>query len=462
MKKLKKVITDAKFSCEANADSLELDTAARTVLIGHKAMSGNDSCGLIGKVAEQSRGKEILDYAVHMDMAYPHVIGIFGTRGTGKSFTLGVLAECLAGLPDVTSGTMPPTATVILDVQNQFWTMESQPRNDLPEDAVQINDLNKWNLSPTSVSSTTLWTPCRADPHLQDAIIFRLSPSQLSDDDWLAIIEQERYSPMGQALMELLGKCDHHQPEVLASNAIPNILDNFQSTTVDALRWRLHSIAKTGFIGDPGVDVAQLLKPNSMSIMLLRNLNDNMRALATGVLSRMLTARMSDHHQAGKVARRRKGKRINKSGVSERLWLIVDEAHVIAPKEGETPASAPLIDYVKRGRDAGLSLIFATQQPDAVNDRLMSQVDITFTHGLSFDADIQAAIRRMPTDAKVTYKRHRHSKDVPLNSLIRSLAPGETIVADASSGRIFIQKTRPRLTAHGGNTPPGDEENHAD
>ena len=56
-----------------------------------------------------------------------------------------------------------------------------------------------------------------------------------------------------------------------------------------------------------------------------------------------------------------------------------------------------LIDYVKRGRDAGLSLAMATQQPSAVDDRILSQVNLSFSHRLTFQADITASVHRIPT-----------------------------------------------------------------
>ena len=40
----------------------------------------------------------------------------------------------------------------------------------------------------------------------------------------------------------------------------------------------------------------------------------------------------------------------------------------------------------------------------------------------------------------------------------RSLEPGEAIIADGANGRVFIAKIRPRLSAHGGNTPAIGEE----
>ena len=112
---------------------------------------------------------------------------------------------------------------------------------------------------------------------------------------------------------------------------------------------------------------------------------------------------------------------------------------------------------MKRGRDAGLSMILATQQPAAVDNRLMSQVDITLTHALGFESDLQAAIARMPTRTSASYESGGFQLP-SLGDTIRSLDPGESIIADSANGRVFIARIRPRLSAHGGNTPTLEKE----
>lgn len=458
MRKTKKVLTKAAFKASENPGLLNTDSAGRAILIGRKPGDGK-ACGLMGKAAEISIGRlNILDYSVWLDLSFPHVIGVFGTRGTGKSFTLGALIECLAGLQGVTEGSLGSVATVVLDVQNQFWTLAEAPRLNLPEDKKHLADLDMWGLSPAALDEANLrlWTPCRGDDNLPQAQIFRISPSQLTVDDWLAVIEQDLYSPIGQALVSLLTSNNDHDPGALAERAIPNRLSSFSPATVEALKWRLQAVKEMELIGEPGVDLEEILYPGRISVMLLRNIPENMRALAAGVLARTLEKRMSEYHQASKIARR-KGGTSPAATMPERLWLAVDEAHVIVPSEGKTPASDPLVDYVKRGRDAGLSLIFATQQPSAVDSKLMSQVDITLTHRLGFEADIQAAVKRMPTDSSHSYDRDGHRLS-SMAGVIRALGLGESIVADSEGGRTFIQKVRPRLTAHGGNTPEGGSE----
>lgn len=176
------------------------------------------------------------------------------------------------------------------------------------------------------------------------------------------------------------------------------------------------------------------------------------KSFTLGVLSRLLESTMSHFHQSLRTAGRDHAE-LRQPHLPKRLCVVLDEAHAIAPNTERTSANSALVDYAKRGRDAGLSLVFATQQPSAVDTRRISQADLTITHRLNFDADIQAAISRMPSDASHRYTTATGRTPMPLASTIRSLAPGEAIVADSSSSRIFIQVTRPRLTAHGGNAP---------
>ena len=399
---------------------------------------------LLGKVLESSTGHNILDYGVWMDTKFPHVVGVFGRRGMGKSFTLGVLVENFAGQSD--------KATVVFDVQNQFWTMEYAPDSSLEEDQTHLASLAAWDLQPLAAQDIVQWSPCREDPLFPRARVFQLAADQLNPHDWLSILELERYSPMGQALIELLRKSPLSDAGTLARTLEAGALPTYQQSTVDGLRWRLDSVHEIDLVGPAGIAVDELLVAGRTSVFLLRNLPSSLRALVVGVVSRLLESTMSHFHQSLRSARRDHSV-LNVRDLPKRLCVVLDEAHVIVPSASRTSANSALVDYAKRGRDAGLSLIFATQQPSAVDTRLISQSDMTITHALNFDADIQAAISRMPSDASHRYMRPSSSTAMPLASTIRSLAPGEAIVADASSSRIFIQLTRPRLTAHGGNTP---------
>ena len=137
---------------------------------------------------------------------------------------------------------------------------------------------------------------------------------------------------------------------------------------------------------------------------------------------------------------------------SQKVWLIIDEAHVVAPRDELSPARDALIEYVKRGRDAGLSLVLATQQPSAVDDRILSQVNLTFNHRLTFQSDITSATSRIPTKAIKSLKMGGTTL-TGFADMIRVLDSGQCFIGDHSTSRVVMLQVRPRVSAHGGYSP---------
>ena len=58
------------------------------------------------------------------------------------------------------------------------------------------------------------------------------------------------------------------------------------------------------------------------------------------------------------------------------VWLALDEAHELLPKEGKTAATDALITILREGRQPGISLILASQQPGKIHTDVMTQSDI--------------------------------------------------------------------------------------
>ena len=447
-RKYKKVFTTSRFSTTGQ-NSFSLDSKNKRLTIGQRN-TGDARAIYLGKVFEHAKTGNIIDFDVYADVSFPHVVGIFGSRGSGKSFDLGVIVEGIF-LPD-DQGPVSD-AGILFDVQDQFWTLAHEPSLEVRQDAEHLSELDQWGLQKAAVQSINVWVPQCSDTEVPEAQEFCIASEQLTFADWLSILELERFSPMGQALLTLLNDVGFKTPDILAQNCINGgVLSSYQQGTIDGLRWRLESLNETQIVADSGLEIDELLRPSSLSVILMRNLSDAIRGLIVGVVARLAADRMGRIQQSRKVALRKGNKEIVDEGITNRLWMILDEAHVLVPSDGTTAASAPLVDYVKRGRDAGLSLIFATQQPSAVSSRLLSQVDLTITHMLGFDADLSAAVARMPTRSSLEYEVD-HVKVPSLAEVIRSLKPGEAVIADGASSRAFLARIRPRLSAHGGATP---------
>lgn len=452
MKRMKRVLSGAKLRTNSPSSHLNVNAATSSVMIGRRANSQTHSYGYLGKVSEHSGVSSIFDYSVWLDTEYPHVVGVFGSRGTGKSFALGVVAECIYGVPEVNAGDPPETAVLILDVQNQFWTLAFEPNPELPEDATHLLDLKHWGLQPSHIPNVRIWYPSGYGTAYESFSEFKIAPSQLSQEDWLNALGLERFSPMGQAILRLLEQKPSALPGELKELADQGTgLQGFQDSTIEGVRWRLAGLSNTEIIGNPGLSIEDLCAKASVSVLLLRELPDSLRQLVVGVISRLISSKFGRFQQEVRLSRRYDRAQPDED-LPKRVWLIVDEAHTLVPSGSGTAATEPIVDYVKRGRDAGLSLIFATQQPSAVDSRLMSQVDLTLTHTLGFEVDISAAIQRMPTRTSIAYQNS--GLDLPsLGDAIRTLDPGDCFVADGSSGRAFAMRVRPRITAHGGNHP---------
>ena len=83
---------------------------------------------------------------LYMDVARSHVILVAGKRGSGKSYTLGSIAEELASLPPETSRNI---ASLIFDTMGIFWTMKY--KNEKDKDLLREWKLEEKNLHETFI-----------------------------------------------------------------------------------------------------------------------------------------------------------------------------------------------------------------------------------------------------------------------------------------------------------------------
>lgn len=447
------------------------------LLIGQRRDAGaTDALVLLGKCVEHTGIRDMFDANVWVDIRLPHVVFICGKRGSGKSYDLGVLAEGLS-LPAASNvSTKDESITAILfDTQNQFWSLGDAPSSSLPEDRRQLSELESWRLKPGPLSNVVLFVPKGDQKLMGNERTFAISPRDMDADDWCGLLQVDRYTPMGQCLRTLYSKVASEGYSYAPSSRTaterrvqpktdyeisdfidclqndPEVVDQMQRQTREAVLWRLESLAQSQLFDKQGIDIGDILVPGQLSIFLLRNLDDATKSLIVGVISKKIFKIMGEFHTQRKIARRLKTSP-PEANLPMGVWTIIDEAHVVCPNDEATAAKPALIEYVKRGRDAGLSLVLATQQPSAIDPAVVSQVDLSIVHRLVLDSDISAATSRFPARFPSTVKIGERDVGDP-RSLVRLLGEGEALVGDAESERGFIVKIRPRLTAHAGDEP---------
>ena len=112
--------------------------------------------------------------------------------------------------------------------------------------------------------------------------------------------------------------------------------------------------------------------------------------------------------------------------------------------EGKTIASDALIQLLREGRQPGISLVLATQQPGQIHRDVMTQSDIVLAHRVTSASDLEALNQIMQSYLLDSIKQYMD--DLP------SLK-GSAIILDDNSERIYPMRVRARYTWHGGESP---------
>ncbi len=418
--------------------------------------SYGEQAGLhIGRIAEDEMNKT----PVYLDGLNPHVVFVCGARGSGKSYVLGVLAEELA-LKNKNIG------IVVVDPIGVFWSMK-HPNRDEKEIAI----LAEWDMLPKGLNNVKVFIPIgmkSSVPKSTYDATFSVQPSLLTAEDWCLTFGMDRFSPTGLLLDKVLEKVrigyttkGENPKQIRGKEQTYSIddmiycLDNdfdlndrdkgYKQESIRAIVSRFDAAKSWGIFDESGTPLSMLSRAGQMTILDTSFLDDTVGALVIGIISRRLLS-------ARKLSTRREAAGKFDEGKDEDLieinvpptWLFIDEAHTLIPGgNAKTPASKAIVEYVKQGRRPGLSLVFATQQPSAIDSRVLSQLDIMMVHKLVFDDDVKAIQKRTPTIIPGPYKK---------SNFIKTLPVGTALTGDGqeTSSRAFVMNIRPRMSQHEG------------
>ena len=451
------VIDKSPYAVEDPLVKVQYVSKGQNVVFG-RALKGEDYSNLlyVGKILETTKGRSYLGADAWLDTTFPHVIYITGTRGSGKSFDLGVLVEGISNLaaPSPIQNDVKPITSIIIDTQSQFWTLGYAPRDAIPANKMQLDELKRWNLAPNSLAKVRVYAPPGTTTFLGTEKVLQIRPKDVKAEEWCALLGQEVYSSQGHIIsttLDALGDADYEISDILDYIANDINWPTVAESSRNAISYKLDDYRRTNLFSANGLRVKDFLEDGVCNILTLRELRNEDKSLITAVIARNLFSILGKHHNQKKTASFFQ-KPFESEGTPDRVWLVIDEAHVVAPSDQISPARGALVEYVKRGRDAGLSLVLATQQPSALDDRILSQVNVTFSHRLSFQSDINAAVNRIPTKS-IGVMKFSGTNLSDFGDMVRVLDAGQCFLGDQASSRTVLIQIRPRVTAHGGYSP---------
>jgi uncharacterized protein DUF87 len=449
------------------------------LLVGGGNTSAVDAIYL-GKVAEF----HAMHKNVWLDCEAAHAVYVMGKRRSGKSFSLGVLAEGLAAQGWIRQGDMRQ-GVLILDTMNVFLTMPYSVEQTFGSADPQTQETKKWGLNVLSPSTQFFFPKGSPPPPEGSPRELSLRACDLSGEEWAALFEVDTFSdPIGQLISEVYDMVAvegyRTASQSVAANSLYTIDDllrciddseevaRFEIKTIEAVRRRLKAVKRTSVFSDTGLDVRELFVPGQISVLLLRDIDHDLRSLLIAVIvkklmqlrsqsdkfERLSSVNLSKYRATGDENARKVAEDYEHraaEGIS-RGWIIIDEAHNYIPARGILPSKEPLKKYVNEGRNLGLSIVVATQHPAALDPSIQRNADVLIIHSMSMRDDIAVAEGMVNTyipDTARVDNRDKLSTRV-FEQLVRSLPIGYALVSNDRVDRIFAVKMRPRLTVHGG------------
>jgi len=376
---------------------------------------------------------------VFLDVNRPHVILVTGKRGSGKSYSISVMAEEMIKLDKDIKKNL---SFLFFDTMGIFWTMKYP--NTRQEDI-----LDKWGLKPEKFN-VKIFTPKGFFQEYKEKGIsdnsFSIKTSELSSDDWIQVFNINPVDEEGIIIVKIISEIKNYDYSI--QDIITKIRNSKAEQKIkDSLENKFSAAEKWGLFDEDGTKINDLVKPGEVSIVDISCYTDtssnwNVKALVIGLISRRLLNERINLRKYEEL------NEINKIVVEKEnmplVWILIDEAHNFLMKEGKTPATDALVQLLREGRQPGISLVLATQQPGEIHKDVLTQSDIVISHRLTSKVDIDALNSVMQKYLIQDLQRY-------LNELPRE--KGSAIVLDDNSERIYPIAIHPKRSWHGGEAP---------
>jgi hypothetical protein len=390
---------------------------------------------------------------VYLDVASPHVVLISGKRGTGKSYSIGVITEGISDLPSDVSNNI---AALVFDTMGIFWTMKYPNYRD---DAL----LRTWNIQPKAYSPV-IFAPFGLFEEYQKNGIpvdvpFAIKPSEISAENWATIFNLDLISDEGTLLERSVEVAREKFGDDMDINNILEIIKADKKSS-DRERYVLEnrfSVAKKwGLFSSAGTKISQLFKGGTTTILDLSGYHqveggERVKALVIGLVSRKIFEQRVAARKAEEV------KLISEGGfllgaeaalIEEKaplVWIFIDEAHEFIPREPEeTLATEPLMQILREGRQPGISLVLATQQPGKIHTDVMTQADIVISHRVTAKIDVESL--NLIASTYLPQAIQRYVDELPAEK-------GSAVMIDDKLEKIYAIQVRPKTSWHGGEDP---------
>ncbi|MEK6847312.1 MAG: zonular occludens toxin domain-containing protein, partial [Nanoarchaeota archaeon] len=365
------------------------------------------------------------------------------------SYTLGVITEEIANLPPDVSRNIAP---LIFDTMGIFWTMKFKNEK-------EQYLLEEWGISAKNLP-IKVFAPLGKIQEYKEKNIpvdapFALKASELEAEDWLITFNISMTSQEGVLITNTIAKLKKERKDFTIKEITQELQQyhNISQETKNIASALFQAAESWGIFStsNEGTEIKDIVNAGKTTIIDLSVYSSigtfNVRGLVIGLVSRKIFTQRINARKQEEIQSIQHGidfMSYNPTRDTPLVWIFLDEAHEFLPRTYKTPATDALVQILREGRQPGISLVLATQQPGQIHEDVMTQSDIVISHRVTAKPDIEALNQIMQTYLLENIKTSLDN--LPTHK-------GSAIILDDNSERIYPMRMRPRLTWHGGESP---------
>lgn len=404
---------------------------------------GEDGTGYLGKVVMSSGENPVLGRKILIDLARPHVMLVCGKRGSGKSYTMAVLIEEFARLPPSIKSRV---SLIVIDTVGIFWSLK------LPNTEGKKH-LEKWGLKPEGTDTKVFVPKKKLDFYKEKGIpvdgAFTLKASELEAIEWMALFKLTWRDPEGILITRVI---ETVKKKMGTYFGIDDIITAVKQDTEasphekQAIINRMNVAKSWELIEKDGTKIKEITKPGKITIIDVSAYRQTIGTEGTkDIIVALLGKRLFEERMLYRKEEEMKliqGK--TKESSMPIIWMMIDEAHMFMPKdEKENIALRVLLEWVRVGRQPGLSLLLATQRPNKLHPDAISQCDLFISHRMTSKPDIEAVAALRPS--YMHQKLDKYYAEMPKEK-------GYALIIDDNTEKIWMIRVRPRYSWDAGVT----------
>src|SRR3989344_3670918 len=263
------------------------------ILIGRseadKEKYGTQGAIFLGKHYIKMGQTTSLSNKVYLDVIKSHVVFIVGKRGSGKSYSMGAIAEGIYDLPDAIKKNL---AVIMFDTMGIYWTMK-YPNNKEKE------LLDEWELESKGIN-VQIFTPSGFYNEYKEKGIptdfpFSITASDINAAEWCMIFNVSITESIGILIERVVNNLQEENIAYDIKDIIKAVENDNRSekSVKDAVENRFLVADKWGLFSREGTSIEDLIIPGQITVLdlsayLTASGAENLRSLVVGLVTQKL------------------------------------------------------------------------------------------------------------------------------------------------------------------------------